>query len=219
MAQRNWLVGFAFTCLGTLHLNWARAQTDQRSSLEEIQITTGFGLSLKGLEAFVSISQEDDFGFNYDLASMSQQSEIREALDLSAEQMAAIGKISDEVLSQIQPLLVASVLTDDGDQAKRVFQEAQSEMHDVLTMTQQAQLEQVSNQLAIEKYGLARLLSAKRMQAKLGLDANEQEALTQSHEKYDLNYQSRVLQLVREANQKLLTHLPRIPNIVFNSDS
>lgn len=177
---------------------------DSDSTTPKFSFSTSVGLSLAGPVYKSEFKMIDELGLEYDVMSLLSNKSIREEIVLSEVQYASMTKIKNKLNSNLAEL-IQSMTSEKMKVVKSQIIETEAALNSMLKPVQSQRLEQLKNQMGINRFGLASYLNSTSMVMAMGMSNEEARQFKSNTDMLKNELKEKLNAIQRDSNSELLT--------------
>lgn len=177
---------------------------DSDSTTPKFSFSTSVGLSLTGPVYKSEFKMIDELGLEYDVMSLLSNKSIRKEIALTEVQYASMTKIKNELNSNVAEF-IQSMASEKMKDVKSQIIETEAVLNSMLKPVQFQRLEQLKNQMGINRFGLAAYLNSTSMVVAMGMSIEEAIQFKSKTDTLKTELKEKLDAIQRDANTELLT--------------
>ncbi len=181
---------------------------DADPTTPNFSFSTSVGLSLTGPVYKSEFKMIDELGLEYDVMSLLSNKSIREEIELSEVQYASMTKIKNNLNSNVAEF-IQSMTSEKMKDVKTQIIETEAVLNSMLKPVQFQRLEQLKNQMGINRFGLAPYLNSKSMVQAMGMSIEEAIQFKSKTDTLKTELKEKLDAIQRDANTELLTQFSK----------
>lgn len=181
---------------------------DSDPEAPNFSFSTSVGMSLTGPVYKSEFKMVDELGLEYDVMSLLGNESIRKDVELTDEQYAAMTKVKNALNANVAEF-IQSMTTKKMESVKSQIIETEAQLTAMLKPEQFQRLQQLKNQMGINRFGLASYLNSKSMLTGMGLSPDAAKQFKNKTEELKKELKSNLEEANREANVELLERVSK----------
>ena len=172
---------------------------------DNVRIESGVAINFDGIRTYFVVSLVDENGFRYDTWSSLRIPSIRNAAEITDEQMVEMQSGYGAILQKVSNLSL--FLENEGNSAelKQAFRDLESEARNVMSPEQISQFDQARHFHALKEIGLAKYLSSSHFDS--NISPADQAKLESIESNYQASIKAKTSSAIEQANQLLIKEL------------
>lgn len=181
---------------------------DSDPEAPNFSFSTSVGMSLSGPVYKSEFKMVDELGLEYDVMSLLKNEAVRDDIELTEDQYAAMTKVKNTLNANVAEF-IQSMTSEKMESVKSQIIATEAQLAAMLKPEQFQRLQQLKNQMGINRFGLASYLNTKSMLTGMGLSPDAAEQFKSKTEELKEELKSKMAEANREANVKLLERVSK----------